>query len=492
MAELALAARVLLAAVFLVAAAAKLRDGAGTRRAVTELGGVPPAAAAPVALALPLAELAIVAVLLPAATASAGAVAALALLALFTAAVAVSLARGQTPACNCFGQIHAEPIGTATLARNAVLIALAAFALTGAASAHTISATAWIGRLGDAGLAAFVAGAAVAVIAALGAAVIMSVLKRYGQVLLRVERLERTLAEHGVELDNDEFELEVRAGVAPGTAAPAAERLEPLLAPGLPLLLIFASTTCGPCRALVPDAAEWQRDHAGELTVAFAVDGPAQEVAAEYRGLEHVVVDGDRELYRAFRASGTPSAVLVGTDGRVASWVAAGASRIERLLDGVLDGGEPGLPIGAQLPELELPTLDGETLALRDLRGRDAMLLFWNPGCGYCRSMREDVRRLERQDARLVVVSAGAPERVREEGFDALVLLDDGFAAAGALGASGTPMALRVDAEGRVASPVVAGARAVLALAGSENPPQTPRGRIVSTRSSGPSTQEVA
>jgi len=40
-----------------------------------------------------------------------------------------------------------------------------------------------------------------------------------------------------------------------------------------------------------------------------------------------------------------------------------------------------------------------------------------------------------------------------------------------AFGASGTPMAVLVDAEGRIASPVVAGAAAVLALAGGQGEP---------------------
>jgi hypothetical protein len=67
---------------------------------------------------------------------------------------------------------------------------------------------------------------------------------------------------------------------------------------------------------------------------------------------------------------------------------------------------------------------------------------------------------------RLVIVSSGDAESTREEGFRSQVLLDADFTASAAFGANGTPMAVRLDADGRIASPVVAGADAVLALAG--------------------------
>lgn len=50
---------------------------------------------------------------------------ALVMLAAFTAAVAVRLRRGERPPCGCFGAASAEPVGPATLARNAALGALA-------------------------------------------------------------------------------------------------------------------------------------------------------------------------------------------------------------------------------------------------------------------------------------------------------------------------------------------------------------------------------
>jgi hypothetical protein len=53
-------------------------------------------------------------------------------------------------------------------------------------------------------------------------------------------------------------------------------------------------------------------------------------------------------------------------------------------------------------------------------------------------------------------------------GLTSPVLLDQNFAAGRAFGASGTPSAVLVDAEGKVASGVAVGAPAVLELAGAD------------------------
>ena len=89
-------------------------------------------------------------------------------------------------------------------------------------------------------------------------------------------------------------------GLEPGTQAPAFDELDELLAPGVPLLLLFTSPHCGPCKALIPEAAAWQREHADALTVAFASDGEPEDVHAEAQEfeLEHMLVDRDRQALR--------------------------------------------------------------------------------------------------------------------------------------------------------------------------------------------------
>jgi uncharacterized membrane protein YphA (DoxX/SURF4 family) len=115
--------RFLLALVFVVAGVAKLADRKGSRQAITDFG-LPTALATPVGILLPLAELAVAAILIPTSTAWWGAVGALALLLLFVTGIAANLARGKKPECHCFGQLHSAPAGWKTLLRNGALAAL--------------------------------------------------------------------------------------------------------------------------------------------------------------------------------------------------------------------------------------------------------------------------------------------------------------------------------------------------------------------------------
>jgi thiol-disulfide isomerase/thioredoxin len=466
---LALAARLVLAAVFAVAAATKLTDREGTRKAVEEFG-VPGRLAAPVALLLPLTELAVAGLLLPATTALAGAAGALALLALFSAAIGVNLAIGRSPDCHCFGQLHSAPAGWKTLARNAALAALAGFALGATIARPDRSATAWIGRLESAEILALAVGVAAAALFVVGTFAFLTLLRSYGQLLLRLEQVEERLADAGVPLAAPEPPPEL--GLEPGGPAPVFPELEEVLGRGLPVLLLFTSPRCGPCKTLLPEVGHWQRDHSDVLTVALASDGEPDEVRAEAEEfeLEHVLPDEGRRLYDAFQANGTPSAVLIAADGTIGSWVAPGREWIERLVaEATARPAEPpGLPVGSDAPAIALPTLDGEAVQLDELGGRDTVLLFWNPGCGFCRSMHDDLLAWERSTdgdgPRLVVISSGAEEATRAEGFASTVLLDHSFAAGAVFGANGTPMAVRLDSEGRIASGVAAGADAVLDL----------------------------
>ena len=118
-------------------------------------------------------------------------------------------------------------------------------------------------------------------------------------------------------------------GLEPGTPAPHFAGLDELLAPRLPALLLFVSPDCGPCRALLPEVALWQTEHADRLTVAVASAGEPEEVAAEAAelGLDRVLVDEGLELYRAFEANGTPSAVLITPDGSIAVMSLPGRNR---------------------------------------------------------------------------------------------------------------------------------------------------------------------
>ncbi len=132
-----------------------------------------------------------------------------------------------------------------------------------------------------------------------------------------------------------------------------------------------------------------------------------------------MLFDEDNELYGAFQANGTPSAVLIGGDGAIVSYVASGRDAIEDLLHQVLDA--PGIPVGGLVPSRALESLDGATIELAADSGSGSLLVFWNPDCGHCRAMHEDLLEWEAGvngiGSRLVIVSSGDAERTREDGF---------------------------------------------------------------------------
>jgi peroxiredoxin len=131
----------------------------------------------------------------------------------------------------------------------------------------------------------------------------------------------------------------------------------------------------------------------------------------------------------------------------------------------------PGVAVGSPAPALSLTDLDGEQIDLTDPRSGGRVLLFWNPQCGFCSRMVDDLRAWEESapdDApELILVSTGTEQENRAMGLRARIALNPGFTVGAAFGASGTPSAILLDDRGHVAAPLGVGADAVMALAGS-------------------------
>jgi thiol-disulfide isomerase/thioredoxin len=116
-----------------------------------------------------------------------------------------------------------------------------------------------------------------------------------------------------------------------------------------------------------------------------------------------------------------------------------------------------------------LEDLSGNKVSVRELLGSETMLLFWNTGCGFCQQLLPELKEWETQRPptapEIVLVSAGSAADNRAMGLQSTVLLDPSFQMGAALGANGTPMAVLVDSEGKVASEVAIGGPAVMELA---------------------------
>src|SRR5579863_9888679 len=110
-------ARLCLAALFVVAGAAKLADLSGTRQALADFD-VPRRIAGPLLFVLPAAEFPVAPPLVFPITARWGAAGGVVLFALFVVGRTRVLGRGEAPACHCFGQLHSKPASWVTVARN--------------------------------------------------------------------------------------------------------------------------------------------------------------------------------------------------------------------------------------------------------------------------------------------------------------------------------------------------------------------------------------
>jgi thiol-disulfide isomerase/thioredoxin/uncharacterized membrane protein YphA (DoxX/SURF4 family) len=302
---LALIVRALLAAVMAVAGAAKLRDLPGSRRAV-EGFGVPRQLGRAAGAALPIAELAIAALLVTPDLATVGAVLALCLLLSMTGAIIRLLVLGESPECHCFGALDSEPVGRFTLVRSIALAGLAAFvAVYGSGSS--------IGEIGPFGLEALVP---------LAAGMAAAVLSRPGQ-------------RRHAPLFPD--------ALPPGSPAPRFElpyaqqgraSLDSMLERGAMVALVFVDTGCGPCRELLPSLARWRETIGKEIAIAVISKGgrAANKLLCSTTGIPDVLVQEDSEVARAYGVLPIPSAVLVAPDGTVASPPVTGVPGIEALI----------------------------------------------------------------------------------------------------------------------------------------------------------------
>ncbi|MBH0778970.1 TlpA family protein disulfide reductase [Nocardia bovistercoris] len=319
--------RLVVGVVFGLAAWGKIFDRVGTLTAVTDFG-VPVRWAPAVAYALPVVEVVVAVGMLPAATALLAAGVALILLAIFTVAVLRLLARGQRPACSCFGALSATPIGSATVVRNGVLAALVLLAAVGSAARPEVPAGLPVRDI--------VGLALVALVAAV-------LIRLHGAVDGLRKRLDaQALSTLGAE------------GLPVGAVAPEFElldvdgartTLESLLARGASVLLVFVHPGCEMCAALARELPRWRARTGGALSIVVVGNGDAEEQAAwgAAQGLGEIpsLVQQGNEAALRYRVRGTPSGVLVDADGRVAAPVARGAIAVRELILSVKAGRRP-------------------------------------------------------------------------------------------------------------------------------------------------------
>jgi thiol-disulfide isomerase/thioredoxin len=285
--------------------------------------------------------------------------------------------------------------------------------------------------------------------------------------------------------------------------------LSSLLDKGKPVLVIFWSTGCGFCQRFAPEVGEWTRRFGNEVTIALLTDVGDEAIREQMvtHGFRNVGLQEGREVMQQYGGNGTPSAVLIQPDGFVQDEVATGAPMIRKLIGRVINrsGQRPapaaaplvpaaadtasengsehdpeelirqslleslkGPELGAEGSRLPWATLDGGYVGLDEYLGREVTLLFWGVDCEFSQRILPDLKEWEQEAGEAIddvlIISSGDVEANRAQGLRTRIVLDDSFAAGNDFGVSGTPAAVRLDARGRVASPLAVGADAVLDL----------------------------
>lgn len=496
----ALIARAVLAVVFGVAGATKLADRRGSRAAL-EAFGVPGRVAAVGGVALPLCELVVAVGLLTPALAWWSAIGAFALLSVFAVAIAVSLVRGREPDCHCFGQLHSAPVDRGALVRNLILMVLSLVVVL-AGPAEMTTPVGWLQRLSTIELVFGLVAVLFVAVALIQGFVLLQLLRQNGRVISRLERLEASRAGDPAIAPSGYGDP---GGLPVGAPAPELDlqslhgvrvSLADLRSAGRAVLLVFSDPDCGACATLLPHLAAWQREDPQQLAVALISSGGREQNAAyvEGHGIQEVLLQADREAAFAYRARVTPSAVLVSTDGRIASPLVVGPDAIRALKRRASAGSlgpEPiierigkssaeraprqpvtGLPIGTSAPELEWRDLDGELISLRRSQGKPVTLVFWDPRCGFCQRLAPELyawqQAREEGDPQLIVISSGTPEENRVLALDCPVVTETGFETGAIFGIEGTPSGVAFDPEGKMVAPPALGGVALMDLLSSQ------------------------
>lgn len=479
--------RLLLSGVFAVAAVGKLADLKGAEKAARGFG-VPGSLARPLAYGIPIAEIAVALMLLFPEVSFFGAGAASFLLISFVAGMAYQMAKGNAPDCHCFGQLHSEPVGAATIVRNVLLLLAAAFLVVrgidgqGVALANDLRETIMI------------LGLVIAIMAGLAAILVAFAARADLQKLVRRIEMLEILSGENVSVDHDEA-ADPNNGLPIGAPLPEFELAKigggsidsrSLADSGRPSLLFFVGPDCKPCASLYPEMEKWSEEFGDDIDLWVVSRGDAESNLAKFNGslTDRLLLQSEREAAELLRARWTPTAILVGPTGRIASNPAVGDNLIRELMDKIriridkatdefIDvrvGSASGRKsfIGNLIPEFSVEDIHGHTVTDADLKGKEALAIFLAKNCRHCKQMAEEIVRREEGEhpnARdLFVFSDSDVETLRNYGLSSRVIYDPGFELAKSFGMYGSPSAVLINEEGRIVSESAIGQPNIWAL----------------------------
>lgn len=325
------------------------------------------------------------------------------------------------------------------------------------------------------------------------------IIKQQGRMLLRIDELERVIG--GVTTNH---------AVAP-VGLPVGSPVDPFAVSdldgrevslsqfrGKKALLVNWSPTCGYCDMIAPELVELapELDSANTALVLLAHgDRDANLSKAESFGLtSSVFLLRDSANPAGFQGVGTPAALLLDEEGKVASPLVIGADKVPVLARETaagarrrgngskkLRGARPlsesrlvrdGLKAGTPAPLFELPDINGETVSLRQFRGRRVLLVFSDPQCGPCEAVAPHLVAIDQQEAAddvaVILVSRGDVaenrRKAQEHGFRFPVVVQEGWKLSKEYGIFATPVAYLIDEQGIIHRDVAKGLDEIVQL----------------------------
>jgi peroxiredoxin len=249
---------------------------------------------------------------------------------------------------------------------------------------------------------------------------------------------------------------------------------------------------------LVAVRPELEKAHAALVLLSHG-DAETNRAHAEKHGLTDVLYVLDAEANPAgFQGLGTPAAIVVDEDGRVAGPLVVGADTVPvmaqelaatapkadkktlRSLRSITESRieRDGLKAGTPAPDFELPDVYGNRVSLEEFRGRRVLLAFTDPHCGPCEALPPHLARIHQEhegnNLAVVLVGRGDVEENRRKaeqyGLRFPVVVQSGWNVSRRFGIFATPVAFLIDEAGTIARDVARGVDEIVALV-PKNPP---------------------
>lgn len=317
-----------LAVVWTVAAIAKTVTSSGTAAAALQLGV--PAKLAPLApVLLPIVEIGLATGLVVPSSRTAAACASALLLGLFSVLVIRALARGDQSSCHCFGALSNADLSLGTVARNVLLLCVSLAIVAGGSVDGLSMPQGWavVGML---------AVLALVMVSAMSASLlwlVVRLVRQQGQMVERVDTLERLARAEGWESSPDpHYQFNAQTVLADSVSG-SGSRLADLLPRVGNTAVIMLSVNCGPCRdILARRLEEWARlceTHLNMLVLVEASSDNSEFLESEGTPRRIFVEVG---TVQRLGLPGTPAAVIVTSGGGSLTGPHFGADAIENAL----------------------------------------------------------------------------------------------------------------------------------------------------------------